>query len=243
MLERCEPVRPRSWITYRKCEPKLKRLHFQAKCPIFTISLNQHMLLIGASARSLANQDKENTFADDTIKVLLTQNLASCYLQLPVMPLIALGCNCVICDCCAIGWRHLCYSQATGGKLELLYDSKEHIEKGKNTMYRHFVPEILISMVCLVPVKERKEKKVVLITFACLRVKSKLRNKNSFKQKHSFMLAHFPPEGEVNHFCLKQTGMHLFMITNKKKKHHYLHHKLKTSLKKNLQKTQKAMIM
>lgn len=179
--------------------------------------------------RKVQDQDKENTFADDTIRVLLTQNLSSCYLQLPVMPLVALGCNCGLCDCCVIDWRHLCYSQATGAKFELWYDSKEHIQRGKNTVYRHLVPEILLSMVCLFPVKERKKrkKKVVLITFECLRVKSKLQNENSFKQ--NFMLAHFPPEGEVNHFCLKQTGMHLFMIT--KKTHHYLHHKLKTLAK------------
>lgn len=41
-LEWRESVRPRSWITYWKCEQKLKRLHFQAKCPFFfNISPNQ----------------------------------------------------------------------------------------------------------------------------------------------------------------------------------------------------------
>lgn len=100
---------------------------------------------------------KENRFADETVQVLLPQNLTSCYLHLPVMPLGAGGCNCGLCDCCVVDWRHSCYTQATGAKLELWYDSKVHIQRGKNTVTSHLVPEILLSMVCLFPVEERKK--------------------------------------------------------------------------------------
>lgn len=46
MLERRDPVRPRSWITYRKREQKRKRIRFQPNVHFFTTSLNGRMLLI-----------------------------------------------------------------------------------------------------------------------------------------------------------------------------------------------------
>lgn len=171
MLERREPVRPRSWITYRKCEQKLKRLHFQAKCPFFTISLNRRMLLFGASA--------PNTFADDTIQVLLTQNLFSCYLHLPVMPLVALGCNCGLVWLSCYRLETLMLHTGDGRQAWVMIWFQRAHTQGKK--YCVQAPEILLSMVCLFPVKERKKekgKKIVLITSACLRVKSRLRNEN-----------------------------------------------------------------